>query len=167
LINGFLQLWNLIFAVIAANVVDKLGRRFLFLSSCIVMLLSYCMITALSASFAKTGVNATGIAMIPFLFVYYAGYDLAFTPLLVSYPAEIWGFMDRARGFVTVYISTFSALMFNLFVNPIALESIAWKYYLVYVGVLVVLTLTCYFFYPETRGHTLEEMAKVFDGDSA
>ncbi|KAK9311010.1 hypothetical protein V1524DRAFT_346653, partial [Lipomyces starkeyi] len=97
----------------------------------------------------------------------YAGYDLAFTPLLVSYPAEIWGFMDRARGFVTVYISVFSALMFNLFVNPIALESIAWKYYLVYVGVLVVLTLTCYFFYPETRGHTLEEMAKVFDGDSA
>ncbi|KAK9324375.1 general substrate transporter [Lipomyces orientalis] len=167
LINGFMQLWNLIFAVIAANVADKLGRRFLFLSSCIVMLASYCMITALSASFAKTGVNATGVAMIPFLFVYYAGYDLAFTPLLVSYPAEIWGFMDRARGLVTVYISVFSALMFNLFVNPIALESLAWKYYLVYIAILVVLTLICYFFYPETRGHTLEEMGKVFDGDSA
>ena len=33
--------------------------------------------------------------------------------------------------------------------------------------VLVVSLLTVYFSYPETRGHTLEEMAVVFDGKNA
>jgi hypothetical protein len=58
------------------------------------------------------------------------------------------------------------AIFFNTFVNPIALESIGWKYYFVFVIMLVLLTITIYFFYPETRGHTLEQMAVLFDGDS-
>ncbi len=64
-------------------------------------------------------------------------------------------------------IATQSAIFFNVFVNPIALDDIAWKYYIVYVGLLVIITVTVYFFYPETNGHTLEEMAQVFDGADA
>jgi Sugar (and other) transporter len=47
------------------------------------------------------------------------------------------------------------------------LEAIGWKYYLVFVVVLVLFGLTAYFFYPETRGHTLEQMAVIFDGNDA
>jgi hypothetical protein len=64
-------------------------------------------------------------------------------------------------------ISTQLAIFFNVFVNPIALEKIQWKYYVVYVILLVIITATVYFFYPETIGHSLEEMARVFDGDTA
>jgi|TARA_R110002003_G_scaffold357_6_gene19128 hypothetical protein len=59
------------------------------------------------------------------------------------------------------------ANFFNTFVNPIALESIGWKYYFVFVVVLVVMFITVYFFYPETRGYTLEHMAVLFDGEGA
>jgi Sugar (and other) transporter len=59
------------------------------------------------------------------------------------------------------------AVFFNIFVNPIALEAIAWKYYVVYVVILVFILHTIYFFYPETNEHSLEEMARVFDGDDA
>jgi hypothetical protein len=52
-------------------------------------------------------------------------------------------------------------------VNPIALEAIGWKYYFVFVGVLVVFGLTAYFYYPETRGYSLEQMAVIFDGEDA
>ena len=51
--------------------------------------------------------------------------------------------------------------------NPIALERIGWKYYFVFIAVLLVMAGTVYFFYPETRGHTLEQMAVVFDGADA
>lgn len=61
--------------------------------------------------------------------------------------------------------STQTALFFNIFVNPIALDAIGWKYYLVYVGILIIVTVTVYFFYPETNGHSLEEMVRVFDGN--
>jgi hypothetical protein len=91
----------------------------------------------------------------------------ALRPLIVSYTCEIWNFTYRARGLGMGQISTQLAIFFNVFVNPIALENIQWKYYVVYVVLLVIITATVYFFYPETIGHSLEEMAKVFDGDTA
>jgi hypothetical protein len=59
------------------------------------------------------------------------------------------------------------AVFFNIFVNPIALEHIAWKYYIIYAFLLLVITAVVWFFYPETNGHSLEEMARVFDGNDA
>jgi H+/Cl- antiporter ClcA len=59
------------------------------------------------------------------------------------------------------------AIFFNTFVNPIALGKIGWRYYFVFIAVLVAFWLTAYFFYPETRGHSLEQMAVIFDGEDA
>lgn len=77
LINGCLQIWNLFFAVLAAVGVDKIGRRPLFLISSIGMLVSYIVISGLSGGFATTGSSSVGLAVVPFLFVYYAFYDVA------------------------------------------------------------------------------------------
>lgn len=77
LISGCLQIWNLIWAVSAAFSVDRLGRRFLFLASSVGMFVSYVLISGLSGSFAITGSSATGVAVVPFLFIYYAFYDIA------------------------------------------------------------------------------------------
>jgi hypothetical protein len=52
-------------------------------------------------------------------------------------------------------------------VNPIALGKIGWKYYFVFIAVLIAFWLTAYFFYPETRGFSLEQMAVIFDGEDA
>lgn len=77
LIAGLLQVWNLIFASGAAFNVDRFGRRPLFLASAGTMLVGYILVTALSGSFAETGSPSTGIAVIPFLFIFFAGYDIA------------------------------------------------------------------------------------------
>ena len=59
------------------------------------------------------------------------------------------------------------ALFFNQYVNPIALNDIEWKYYIVYCVWLAVELCVVYFFYIETRYTPLEEIAKHFDGDEA
>lgn len=41
------------------------------------MLSSYIVVTGLSGSFASTGKAATGTAVVPFLFLFFAGYDIA------------------------------------------------------------------------------------------
>ncbi|KAL3450805.1 sugar transporter [Aspergillus insuetus] len=167
LLNGCIQIWNLILATGAAFCVDRFGRRKLFLTSGFGMLVSYICITGLSGSFAETGTKNVGIAVIPFLFLFYGFYDIAFTPLFVAYPAEIWPYGLRAQGIALTQMSTQFAVFFNIFVNPIALGAIGWKYYIVFVVILVVVIVTVWFLYPETKGYTLEEMATIFDGDNA
>ncbi|KAH6989941.1 general substrate transporter [Ilyonectria destructans] len=167
LINGFLQIWNLLCSLTGAFNVDRVGRRFLFLAATTGMLISYTLITALSATFAKGGSATVGTAVVPFLFLMYGCYSLAFTPLLVAYPVEIWPYDLRARGLSTMWVSTALAVFFNIFINPIALEAIAWKYYLLYVFILAGGGIVIYFTFPETRGHSLEEMARIFEGENA
>ncbi|KXJ87182.1 general substrate transporter [Microdochium bolleyi] len=167
LISALLQIWNLFWAVAAAVCVERLGRRPLFLSSAVIMLVSYIVITGLSGSFASTGYAPVGVAVIPMLFIFFLGYDIALTPLVISYPVEIWPYRLRSRGFSVVWISGILAGIFNMFVNPIALESIGWKYYFVFIVFLIAFLLIAYFAYPETKGHTLEQMAFIFDGEDA
>jgi hypothetical protein len=89
------------------------------------------------------------------------------TPFLTAYPCEIWQFSLRSRGLSVTWMSAFAGIFFNVFVNAIALEAIGWKYYFVFIVVLVVMWVTVYFCYPETRCYTLEQVAVIFDGDSA
>ncbi|KAF5229920.1 hypothetical protein FAUST_10084 [Fusarium austroamericanum] len=167
LISACLQVWNLLWAVAAAAMVEKLGRRPLFLTSAGTMLASYIAITGLSGSFASTGNSAVGLAVIPLLFIFFAGYDIALTPLVIAYPIEIWQYQLRSRGFSVMWISGIVAGIFNMFVNPIALGSIGWKYYFTYIVFLIAFVVIAYFFYPETKGRTLEQMAYIFDGEDA
>jgi hypothetical protein len=52
-------------------------------------------------------------------------------------------------------------------VNAIAVEALAWKYYLFYCVFLVFEVGIIYFFVVETRYTPMEEINKFFDGDSA
>ena len=60
-----------------------------------------------------------------------------------------------------------AALFFNSYVNPIALDSIHWKYYIVYDCWLAFELAVVYWYYIETRNTPLEEIVKYFDGETA
>ncbi|CAK4031208.1 Lactose permease [Lecanosticta acicola] len=164
LINGLLQIFNFIVALTAAFLVDRLGRRTLFTFSGVVMLLSYIVWTACSAVNDATGSRPAGIVVIVCLFVFYLGYDCAYTPLLMSYPTEIFPFSIRSKGLTCELLSIYGSLVIAAFVNPIGLDTIGWRYYIVFCCFLAFFLAITYFTFPETRGHSLEEIAEVFDG---
>jgi len=128
------------------------------------MLGSYICVTALSGAYTTTQSPAIGTATVVMFFVYYGFNDIGFPPLLVAYPIEIWPYMLRARGVAVVLSTALLAVTANVILNPVALEAIAWRYYFVYIALLGVLCGVVYFCFPETRGYTLEEVARVFDG---
>ncbi|KAL3488337.1 major facilitator superfamily domain-containing protein [Aspergillus germanicus] len=128
---------NLLLAIGAATLIDKAGRRKLFLLSCSIMLFAYVIFTALSRTFATNQVKSVGIAAIPFLFIFFGGYCIGFSAVSVTYVVEIWPNVMRARGVAMCMMITNAVLTFNIFVNPIALDAIAWKYYLVFVAVII------------------------------
>lgn len=167
LINGLLQIFNFAAALGAAFLVDRLGRRTLFLWSGLGMLVSYIVWTACSAVNSDTGNKAAGIVVVVCLFTYYFHYDIAYTPLLLSYPTEIFPYHLRSKGIALELFSIYGSLIIAAFANPIGMENIGWKYYIVFCVLLAVFFLVTFFFFPETKGYSLEEIAKIFDGEDA
>ncbi|KAF2809384.1 lactose permease [Mytilinidion resinicola] len=164
LINGLTQVFNLLMSITSALLIDRIGRRPLWLVAVAGMLCSYIAWTALSASFAHTHDAATGRAVLGFIFLYKLFYDGSFSPMLLAYPIEIFPYTLRGRG-VTVSIATNQvALIVSQFVNPVALTRIGWRYYIVFCVLLAVFWGLVWFLFPETKGRSLEEIAEVFDG---
>ena len=85
--------------------------------------------------------------------------SLAYTPLIVTYTVEILPYQLRAKGFVLFNFAISLSLIFNQYVNPIALDAIGWKYYIVYCVWIAFELVFVYFFLIETKNRTLEETA--------
>ena len=53
-----------------------------------------------------------------------------------------------------------------MYVNPIALAAIGYHYYFFYLALNCFWLACIYFYFPETRGYSLEELAALFDDDA-
>ncbi|KAE9570491.1 Lactose permease [Colletotrichum fructicola] len=167
-LNLGLQIWNLILSTSAALSVDRVGRRPLWLTSTIGMFFSFIVVMGLSGAYDTQGQKkAVGLAVVPFLFVFFGFYDLAWTPLSNMYSVEILPYNLRTKGQAIYNIVQGSANAVNQWVNPIILEAIHWRYYAVYIGILAFYCVIIYLRFPETKGLTIEEIAIIFDGDRA
>ncbi|KAL2859200.1 hypothetical protein BJX68DRAFT_252237 [Aspergillus pseudodeflectus] len=170
LINGGLQIYNLVIACGAATLVDRLGRRFLLrfllLTSTIGMLIAFTIWTILAARNQQTedGDKGLAIGVMVMMFVFCAFYNLAMNPVPIAYILEVLPYTLRTKGLTAFNLAQYCSGIFNGFVNPIALEDLRWRYYIVFVCALVLWLVVIYFTFPETRSLTLEEVSQIFDG---
>lgn len=162
-VNISLQVWNLIFAVGGASTSDRYGRRVLWLCATTLMMIFLSTSTVMTALFSELHIIEAGIAVIPMLFLFCAAYDFAYMPLFIAYPAEILPFQLRAKGLAITLTTDSLACFFNQYVNPVAFAALRWKYFLLYVGCLVVFLGVVYFLFPETQGRSLEDVARIFE----
>lgn len=163
-INGCLQIFNLASALVGMMMVDKLGRRKIFLISNIGMLIAFSMWTITTALFSQFKNVVAARATVLLIFIYFFFYDFAYTSMLVLYTLEILPYNIRAKGFAIMNITLYSTNAFNSLVNPVALNTIGWKYYLFYCGWLGLELVFVIVYIVETRAYTLEETAALFDG---
>ncbi|KAJ5198249.1 hexose transporter protein [Penicillium cinerascens] len=169
-INSILSAVNVVSATGICFFVDYFGRRKLFLFSSCSMLVCYVSTTIALARFSAdtSGTNtAAAHTVIVFIFLYYISYNIGYSGLLVSYSSEILPYHLRAKGLTLMFFCVDLSLWFNQYVNPVALDAIHWKYYLVYCVFLVFEIIIVWKFYLETKGIPLEEIVKKFDGDTA
>jgi hypothetical protein len=84
-----------------------------------------------------------------------------------TYPSEIMPTPIRAAGNAVAFC-TFNAITIMLVqVTPIAIEHIAWKFFLIFIITDAIFITVVYFVYPETVGRTLEEIAALFGDEVA
>lgn len=166
-INGCLMVYNWVTAVIVSFLVNKFRRRTLFMASTILMLITYVIWTILSAIHEQQNYrNASlGNGVLAMIFFYYLGYNMGANGLPYLYLTEILPYTQRSKGInLTMFLYNL-ILIYNGFVNPVAMDAISWKYYIVYCCIIAVEIFMVYLFFPETSGYTLEEVCQVF-GDN-
>lgn len=165
-INGFLMLFNMVIAMSVPFFLKYFKRRTVFLASTVGMTICYVLWTVCSALADQRGYpTSLSNSVLAFIFLYYAAYDLGANGLPFLYVTEILPYTHRAKGLNLFQFFQTVAQIFNGYVNPVAMNAISWRYYIVWCCNLAVEVLVVWFFYPETRLHkdvTLEEIGQIF-----
>lgn len=159
---------NLICSIGAVSSVDRVGRRPLFLTANTGVVISFAFWTVMAAMYQKTyHGNGFGIAKIVFIWVFGIFYDFGFSDLLVAYMLEVLPFHLRAKGLLIMSITVPATLVLSGGTNPVAWHNMPahWNFALFYTLWDLVELVWIYFVYVETKGPTLEEIAKIFDGE--
>ncbi|KAK6081348.1 hypothetical protein SCUP515_03036 [Seiridium cupressi] len=163
-INGGLNILNFVSSIIGASLVDRTGRRKLWMISYIGMIIIFVPYIALNAVYAKEGRSGEGYGVVVCLFLFDFMYNVACNPLLYSYPTEIMPFFMRSKGLAVKTFVGQIALIINMYVNPIALAAISYYYYVFFLALNCLWLFLIWMYFPETNGYSLEELATLFDG---
>lgn len=157
--------FQFVFALTGAALVDRLGRRPLMLFSmggCALVWVGMTVSTGIFANSDKQN-TAAAQASIAFVFIFGAVYSVGLTPLQALYPVEVLSFEMRAKGMAFSNLAVSAGGLLNQFAWPVALQKIGWHTYIIFIIWDVIQFFVFYFFLPETRKRTLEELDAVFE----
>lgn len=163
-INVILTSWTLVVAVIGSMYADKVGRKTLCVAALTGGIISLYILAGLTAVYGESG-NKSGIyGTIAMIFLYNASYAWGITPLTVLYPPEVLSFDIRASGMAIYTFTTKLCGLFVAMVIPFGMAAIGWKVYIINASIDILMVVGVLLYWVETRGMTLEEADKMFDG---
>ncbi|KAM3495238.1 hypothetical protein MY3957_001469 [Beauveria namnaoensis] len=139
--------------------IDRLGRRFLMLSSATGMGIAMAILAGTtSASTNNAALVVAVICLFAFQFIYTVGYS----GLTFLYATEVAPLQLRAAisAVATAAVWTFNFLLAE--VTPIGFNTISYRYYIIFAVLNAAIVPLVYFFFPETSGRSLEEIDEIF-----
>ncbi|PGH18867.1 hypothetical protein AJ79_00283 [Helicocarpus griseus UAMH5409] len=149
-------------AFVPIFIIELVGRRKLMLFGAAGMSLSMVALTITNYFLTVKDVTEAGIGQAVFLFVFNTFFGIGWLGMTWLYPAEIVPLRIRAP---TNALSTSANWIFNFLVvmiTPVAFETIGYKTYIIFAVINAFIFPTVYFFFPETRYRSLEEMDDIF-----
>ncbi|KAL2841953.1 general substrate transporter [Aspergillus pseudodeflectus] len=164
LINGILNIWTWIVGLSAGYLMPKIKKRALFLTATTGMILALSVWTGLTAAYDRDARYSYGIGVVAMMFVYNLFYGICWLPLVTAYSIEICTAKQRSILFSWLFFSISMSTFAVNYINPVGLENIQWRYYIITIVFTVLILVLVWFFFVETRGLSLEEIATVFDG---
>ncbi|KAH3950506.1 hypothetical protein HBI24_117620 [Parastagonospora nodorum] len=159
----------LLFSLIGIPNVERWGRRKMMMYAAAGQFFCYCIITICiryneMSSLAETTQQMWAKASIAFFFLYYVFFGIGWQGVPWLYPTEINSMAMRTKG---AALGTATNWIFNFMVveiTPPGIESLHWKFYIIWCVFNFSFIPIVYFLYPETAGRTLEDIDRIFVG---
>ncbi|GBE83371.1 sugar transporter STL1 [Sparassis latifolia] len=160
LMSGFLSLFYWLSTLPPIFMIDRVGRRPLLLIGLIGMACSMFVLAGTTSvvSFAP-GVVAT-VALFAYDFFFGIGWIPGPWLLASEYAPLTIRSQSAALATSATWIFTFLVAE----ITPVAIDNIRWKTYIIFGVFNVVFFPIVYYFYPETKGKTLEQIDLLFSG---
>ncbi|KAJ5737237.1 Major facilitator superfamily domain general substrate transporter [Penicillium malachiteum] len=163
MLNGIFTVLTFLANLCGARLMDKVGRRPLLLGT-----LSFCIvcfaIIVPTSKFAIENPHNSAIANTTVAFIYLFGLSiyLAWAPLSPMYIVEVLDTNTRAKGKSLAQLFTAVASTVITYSSSPAFAALKYYIYLIFIGWDLLELTVIYFFWPETKGRTLEELEEVF-----
>ncbi|KAL4804620.1 general substrate transporter [Aspergillus unguis] len=167
LATGVYGIINCLSTLPALFFIDKVGRRVLLMAGATGTCISLVIVGGIVAAYGAALVDnkSAGWAAIAFVYIYDVNFSYSFAPIGWVLPSEIFPLSIRSKA---ISITTSATWMCNFIIGlitPDMLESISWGTYIFFAAFCLLALGFTFFFIPETRGKTLEDMDLIF-GDT-
>lgn len=148
--------------VFTALFIDRIGRRTFMLIGISGILVSLILEAAMQAQFLGTTNTAGQKAAIFFIFLFIFFWSSFIDASQYLYLAEIFPTHIRSSGMAVGMVGLYVASIILLVAGPIALDVIKWKFFLVLIIPTALHLVNIYFFFPETKQRSLEDINAAF-----
>ncbi|EXK78915.1 MFS transporter, SP family, sugar:H+ symporter [Fusarium oxysporum f. sp. raphani 54005] len=168
LATGVYGIVNTLSTLPALFLIDKLGRRPLLMCGAAGTFISLVIVGGIIGGYgsALTDNKSAGWVGIVFIYIYDVNFSFSFAPIGWVLPSEIFNLGNRSKAMAITTSATWMCNFIIGLVTPDMLATIGWGTYIFFAAFCLLAFLFTYFFVPETRGKSLEDMDLVF-GDTA
>ncbi|OAA69157.1 D-xylose-proton symporter [Cordyceps fumosorosea ARSEF 2679] len=168
LATGVYGVVNALSTLPALLLIDRLGRRPLLMCGAAGTCASLTIVGALLAVYGGRLRDhpAAGWVGVAFVYLYDVNFSYSFAPIGWVLPSEIFSLGDRSRAMAITTSCTWMCNFVIGLVTPGMLDSLSWGTHIFFAAFCFLAFFFTYFFVPETKGRSLEDMDAVF-GDAA
>jgi sugar porter (SP) family MFS transporter len=161
LLAGFNGIAYFLSSLIPIWLLDRLGRRNLMLFACAGQ--AVCM--AVLAGTVSNGSKPYGIAAVIMLFLFNFFFAIGLLAIPWLLPAEYAPLAIRTKSAALATASNWIFTFLVVEITPISINSIGWKTYIYFAIFNACFIPIIWFFYPETRNLSLEQIDLLFTGE--
>ncbi|UPL02316.1 hypothetical protein LCI18_013250 [Fusarium solani-melongenae] len=150
---------------LAAFLIDRVGRRRLMIMGVGCSGVCFTLVAVglrYGGPSADDSNKAMSILAVTFIFLYYVFYGMSLLSIPFMYPAEINAQRMRNTGTSIATAVNWTCVYLVVVVTPVAIDTIGWKYYLMYGIFNFVFVPIAWFFYVETAKLSLEQVDRLF-----
>lgn len=161
-INIILSCWSFAIAILGSFMLDIMGRRLQTLVGLSGMIITLYIIGGLIKHYGES-TDISGIyGTLAVIFLFQGFYAFSITPMTSLYPTEICQYKLRTAGTAIFRLLDSGCGLMASFAMSFAMSDLGWKFYLINTSWDVIFLVFVAFFFVETKGLNLEEIAVKF-----